>query len=305
MVINHGSSKSQWFNNFINQDGEGSEYFISYDEPVDTSEVIRPRTNQLLQKFNTKNGVKHVWCTFSNDQIDYNFANPEILYEFIRIIIHHMNQGITVLRFDAIAFLWKKVGTKCINLDETHEIVRLFRTIMEYLSPKSILVTETNTPARENVSYFGNANEAQWIYNFSLPPVLLFSILKGDSSYLEKLTMSMPPSQLGTSYLNFIASHDGVGLRPAEDFLNKEEMDLLIETMRDNGGKISYRTDQEGKKSPYEINISLINAIEKTVFGKDEYMIDRFICIHTIMMSLEGVPAFYMHSLLGTDNDNE
>ena len=305
MIINHGSSKSQWFNNFINQDGEGSEYFISYDEPVDTSEVIRPRTNQLLQKFNTKNGVKHVWCTFSNDQIDYNFANPEILYEFIRIIIHHMNQGITVLRFDAIAFLWKKVGTKCINLDETHEIVRLFRTIMEYLSPKSILVTETNTPARENVSYFGNANEAQWIYNFSLPPVLLFSILKGDSSYLEKLTMSMPPSQLGTSYLNFIASHDGVGLRPAEDFLNKEEMDLLIETMRDNGGKISYRTDQEGKKSPYEINISLINAIEKTVFGKDEYMIDRYICIHTIMMSLEGVPAFYMHSLLGTGNDNE
>ena len=305
MVINHGSSKSQWFNDFINQDGEGSEYFISYDEPIDTSEVVRPRTNQLLQKFNTKNGVKHVWCTFSNDQIDYNFANPEILYEFIRIIIHHMNQGITVLRFDAIAFLWKKVGTKCINLDETHEIVRLFRTIMEYLSPKSILVTETNTPARENVSYFGNANEAQWIYNFSLPPVLLFSILKGDSSYLEKLTMSMPPSQLGTSYLNFIASHDGVGLRPAEDFLNKEEMDLLIETMRDNGGKISYRTDQEGKKSPYEINISLINAIEKTVFGKDEYMIDRFICIHTIMMSLEGVPAFYMHSLLGTGNDNE
>ena len=305
IVINHGSSKSHWFQNFINQEGKGSNYFINFDKLIDTSDVVRPRTNQLLQKFNTKKGDKYVWCTFSKDQVDYNFSNPEILYEFIMIIKHHMRQGITVLRFDAIAFLWKKFGTECINLDETHEIVRLFRTIMEYLSPKSILVTETNTPARENVSYFGNANEAQWIYNFSLPPVLLFSILKGDSSYLEKLTMSMPPSQLGTSYLNFIASHDGIGLRPAEDFLNKEEMDILIETMKDNGGKISFRTDQQGKKSPYEINISLIDAIKKTVFGKDKYMLNRFICIHTIMMSLEGVPAFYIHSLLGTANDYE
>ena len=305
MVINHGSSKSEWFKNFLSGKGKGSNYFLSFDSAFDTSEVVRPRTNELLQKFITDDGEKFLWCTFSKDQIDYNFSNPDILYEFIEILSYHINQNITVFRFDAVAFLWKKVGTKCINLEETHELIRLFRTIMEYLCKKSILVTETNTPARENVSYFGNANEAQWIYNFSLPPILLYTILSGNSSHIEKLTMSMPPSQLGTSYLNFIASHDGIGLRPAEDFLTSKEIQTLIELMQENGGKVSYRTNQNGEDSPYELNISLLNAVNQTFYGTDELQSDRFICIHAIMMSLEGVPAFYIHSLLGTENDHE
>ena len=212
VVINHGSSKSKWFNNFKNGEGEGSDYFLSFDNYFDTKQVIRPRTSDLLQKVYTHTGEKFVWCTFSHDQIDYDFANQKVLLEFIKIILFYLENGVTILRFDAIAFLWKDIRTNCINLPETHEIVRLFRTIMEYVSHQSVLVTETNTPARENVSYFGNANEAQWIYNFSLPPILIFTILSGDSSHLEKLTMSMPPSQLGTAYLNFIASHDGIGL---------------------------------------------------------------------------------------------
>lgn len=305
IVINHGSSKSEWFKNFLSGKGKGSNYFLSFDNTFDTSEVVRPRTNELLQKFLTNEGDKFLWCTFSKDQIDYNFSNPDILYEFIEILSYHINQNITVFRFDAVAFLWKKIGTKCINLEETHELIRLFRTIMEYLYKKSILVTETNTPARENVSYFGNANEAQWIYNFSLPPILLYTILSGNSSHIEKLTMSMPPSQLGTSYLNFIASHDGIGLRPAEDFLSSREIQELIELMQKNGGKVSYRTNQNGEDSPYELNISLLNAVNQTFYDTDELQLDRFICIHAIMMSLEGVPAFYIHSLLGTENDYE
>ena len=202
-----------------------------------------------------------------------------------------------------MAFIWKKIGTSCINLEKTHEIVRLFRTLLDYLSPKAILVTETNTPARENVSYFGNANEAHWIYNFSLPPILIYSILAGDSSYLEKLTMSMPPSQLGTSYLNFIASHDGIGLRPAETFLSKDEIAKFINLMEKNGGKVSYRSNNTDTPEPYEINITLFDAMRESFSKERNLSLDRFICIHTIMLSLEGVPAFYVHSLFGTKNN--
>ena len=303
VVINHGSSKSKWFNNFKNGGGEGSDYFLSFDNYFDTKQVIRPRTSDLLQKVYTHTGEKYVWCTFSHDQIDYDFANQKVLLEFIKIILFYLENGVTILRFDAIAFLWKDIRTNCINLPETHEIVRLFRTIMEYVSHQSVLVTETNTPARENVSYFGNANEAQWIYNFSLPPILIFTILSGDSSHLEKLTMSMPPSQLGTAYLNFIASHDGIGLRPAEDFLSDEDIKALIGLMKDSNGQVSYRNNNLGKESPYEINISLFDAMSKTFSGENQLAVERFICIHTIMMSLEGVPAFYFHSLVGTKND--
>ena len=305
VVINHGSSKSKWFNNFKNGEGKGCDYFLSFTNHFDTKKVIRPRTSPLLQKIHTHTGEKYVWCTFSHDQIDYDFSNQEVLIEFIKIILFYFENGVTILRFDAIAFLWKNIHTNCINQPETHEIVRLFRSIMEYVAENSVLVTETNTPARENVSYFGNANEAQWIYNFSLPPILIYTILSGDSSHLEKLTMSMPPSQLGTAYLNFIASHDGIGLRPAEDFLSEKDINSLINLMKDSNGQVSYRTNNEGLESPYEINISLFDAMSKTFSNEDKLVIERFVCIHTIMMSLEGVPAFYFHSLIGTKNDIE
>ena len=303
VVINHGSSKSKWFENFIKGEGKGHNYFLNFEQKFDTSKVVRPRTSDLLNPVDTANGKRYVWCTFSEDQVDYNFSNPVVLYEFIQIIIFYLSKGITIFRFDAVAFIWKKIGTTCINLDKTHEIVRLFRTILTYLAPKAILITETNTPARENVSYFGNANEAHWIYNFSLPPILIYSILSSDSSYLEQLTMSMPPSQLGTSYLNFIASHDGIGLRPAESFLTKNEVVKFIDLMEKNGGKVSYRNNNTDTPEPYEINISLFDAMKET-FNKERSLdIERFICIHTIMFSLEGVPAIYIHSLFGSNND--
>ncbi len=303
VVINHGSSESLWFKNFIKGEGKGSDYFLNFDEPFDTSKVVRPRTSDLLNPVETADGTKYIWCTFSKDQVDYNFSNPVVLFEFIQIIIFYLSRGITVFRFDAVAFIWKKIGTSCINLEKTHEIVRLFRTLLTYLSPKAILVTETNTPARENVSYFGNANEAHWIYNFSLPPILIYSILAGDSSYLEKLTMSMPPSQLGTSYLNFIASHDGIGLRPAETFLTKDEISRFINLMEQNGGRVSYRSNNTDTPEPYEINITLFDAMKESFNKEVNLYLERFICIHAIMLSLEGVPAFYIHSLFGTQND--
>ena len=303
VVINHGSSEGVWFKNFIKGEGRGHDYFLSFDNTFDITEVVRPRTSPLLNTFDTHNGTRYLWCTFSKDQVDYNFNNPKVINEFVEIILYYLKMGITIFRFDAVAFLWKRIGTSCMNLEKTHEIIRLFRTIIDYLSPYTVLVTETNTPAAENVSYFGNGNEAHWIYNFSLPPILIYSVLIGNASYLEKLTMSMPPSQIGTSYLNFIASHDGIGLRPVETFLTKIEVERFTQLMENNGGKITYRSTNTDVDEPYEINISLFDAMKETFSKEKKLFIERYICIHTIMMSLEGVPAFYIHSLFGTEND--
>ena len=303
VVINHGSSEGVWFKNFIKGEGRGHDYFLSFDNTFDITEVVRPRTSPLSNTFDTHDGTRYLWCTFSKDQVDYNFNNPKVINEFVEIILYYLKMGITIFRFDAVAFLWKRIGTSCMNLEKTHEIIRLFRTIIDYLSPYTVLVTETNTPAAENVSYFGNGNEAHWIYNFSLPPILIYSVLIGNASYLEKLTMSMPPSQIGTSYLNFIASHDGIGLRPVETFLTKIEVERFTQLMENNGGKITYRSTNTDVDEPYEINISLFDAMKETFSKEKKLFIERYICIHTIMMSLEGVPAFYIHSLFGTEND--
>ena len=303
LVINHCSSRSAWFDNFIKGEGPGCDYFFTAQPYDNLSDVVRPRTSPLLKEVETGNGKQFVWCTFSHDQVDFDFRNPEVLKAFTSIIKQYLDMGVKIFRLDAIAFLWKIAGTKSINLTQTHEIVRLLRTLIESAEPQAIIITETNIPNTQNLTYFGNANEAHGIYNFSLPPLLINTLLTGNCLYLKRWLMSMPPSQDGTMYFNFIASHDGIGLRPAEGLLSEGELEKLVETIENFGGKISWRTSDKGEQKPYELNISLYDAMQGTIHGKDQWNFARFICAHAIMFALEGIPGLYIHSLLGTQND--
>lgn len=303
LVINHCSSRSEWFEQFKNNREPESGYFICVDPQTDLSAVTRPRTNPLLREVNTLDGVMHVWCTFSHDQVDLNFANPEVLIEMVSVIDYYLRRGVSIFRLDAVAFLWKEIGSNCLNLPQTHEMVRLLRTLIEYRNPRAVIITETNIPNRENLAYFGNANEAHVIYNFALPPLLLHGLLTGSSYYLNNWLMSMPPAQDGTTYLNFIASHDGIGLRPVEGLLNDDEINQITDSMQQFGARISWRNLSDGEVRPYEINISLYDALSGTLKGRDDWQFERFICANCIMLSLEGIPAFYIHSLLATEND--
>ncbi len=305
LVINHCSSRSAWFDNFIKGEGIGHDFFYTASPEDDLSAVVRPRTSDLLRKTETGKGTQHVWCTFSHDQVDFDFRNPEVLKSFVDIIRLYLDRGVKIFRFDAVAFLWKKLNSSSINLPETHEVIRLLRTLLEHAEADAVIITETNIPNTQNLTYFGNANEAHAIYNFSLPPLLINSLVTGNCLYLKRWLMSMPPSQNGTTYFNFIASHDGIGLRPAEGLLNDYELTTLVETMQSFGGKVSWRSTALGQQKAYEINIALFDALQGTTKGADSFGLERFICAHAVMFALEGIPGVYIHSLLGTQNDYE
>ncbi len=306
LVINHCSGQSDWFEQFKRGELPGKDYFYCASPDADLSEVVRPRTSPLLREVSTPQGSRHVWCTFSHDQPDLDFSNPDVLIEFVRIIRFYLERGIRIFRFDAIAFLWKEPGSSCINLPQTHEIVRLLRTLIEHHDIDAIIITETNIPNRENLAYFGNANEAHLIYNFPLPPLLVNTMVTGNSHALKNWLMSLPPAMSGTTYFNIIASHDGIGLRPGEGLLSEDQISDLVKTMESFGGLISWRAQGNGIDKPYEINITLFDAMKGTIAeGPDEWQEQRFICLHAIMLGLEGLPAFYIHSLLGSQNDYE
>lgn len=302
LVINHCSSRGRWFENYKKRVHPGKDYFIEASPDEDLSLVVRPRTSPLLREVETLDGTKHIWCTFSHDQVDLNFSNPDLLLEIVKTIRFYMDRGVKIFRFDAVAYIWKEIGTPCINHPKTHEIIRLLRTLIEAHSTDTVIITETNLPVHENLSYFGNANEAHAIYNFSLPPLLLHTMLSGNSQAIKQWQMSMPPAQDGTFYFNFLASHDGIGLRPAEGLIDEEDLQTIITSAQSFGGKVSWRTSDGGKPKAYEINITFFEAMQGTHGGKDRWQIDRYICAHAIMLALEGVPAFYIHSMLATEN---
>ncbi|WP_341936304.1 alpha-amylase family glycosyl hydrolase [Marinimicrobium sp. C2-29] len=303
LVINHVSSQSGWFRNYQYGKDPGRDYFVEASPHYDLSMVVRPRTSPLLRTIETTEGVKHVWCTFSHDQVDVDFRNPKVLLEYLRIIGLYLDEGIQWLRLDAVAFLWKEIGTACIHLPQTHEVVKLVRLLMEYKNARAILISETNVPNRENLTYFGNSNEAHLIYNFSFPPLVIHALLSGQGHYLKNWLMSMPPSPVGCAYLNFTASHDGIGLRPAEGLLSDVELETFLAALQWFGGRISSRTDNEGNSKPYEANISLFDAFKGTYKGTDRWQEARLLCSQIIMMSLEGIAAFYIHALFATPND--
>ena len=303
IVLNHASRSSKWFANFLKGSGQGHDFFKVVKDWNGIAQIERPRSSKLFQKIRTDDGVKKVWCTFSHDQIDLDFSKPAVLLEFLKIIKFYIKKNIKIFRLDAVAFLWKKQNTSCINLPETHYIIKLIRFVSTLIDKNTIIITETNIPSKENLSYFGNNDEAHWIYNFTLSPLILFTLLGGNCSQLRKWSMTMPPAQEGNAYFNFLASHDGIGLRPVEGKLDSTELYKLIDKMRESGGRISYKTSQWGEEIPYEINITYLDSLKSTFNGDESFQIKRFICAHTIMLAMEGIPAIYIHSFLGTEND--
>ena len=302
LVLNHCSSRSAWFDNFKQGIDPGRGYFFSKGSSFDVSRVVRPRTSDLTMPVVTWEGEQQVWCTFSHDQVDFDFSNPDVLLEFTRIIRLYLDRGVRIFRLDAVAFTWKRSGTTCINLPEAHDLVRLLRSLIEWVQPDAIIITETNVPNIENLAYFGQRDEAHCIYNFALPPLLIHTLVEADSSRITRWLMSMPPAILGTTYFNFLASHDGIGLRPVEGLLSEGELDSMIDRLQENGALLSWREHADGTRTVYEVNVSLFDAF-KHIGEAVDLTLERMILAHAILLGLEGVPAIYLHSFLATNND--
>lgn len=304
-VANHMSKSSEWFQKFLNNDPKYKEFFVEKEKDFDTANVVRPRTSPLFHKYDGVDGEKEIWTTFSEDQVDVNVKNFSVLLELTDVLLYYAEQGATSIRLDAIGFLWKESGTSCMHLPQTHAIISMWRLIFDYLQPNMQIITETNVPHEENISYFGDGkNEANMVYQFSLPPLVLHSMTSHDASKMTEWAKTISKVSDTSTYFNFLASHDGIGMRPVTGILSDDEIDALIEKVKTNGGRASYKTNPDGSQSVYELNINygeaLVNKGEDTT---DELIIQKILAAHAILLMSIGVPAIYYHSLLGSQND--
>ncbi len=303
-VCNHMSAKSKWFENYINQTPGYEDFFISVDPETDLSAVTRPRALPLLTPFTLHDGsVRHLWTTFSEDQIDLNFASPEVLIAMVDVLLHYLMEGARYIRLDAVGFMWKIPGTNCIHLEQTHRLIQLFRAITDRLAPGTVLITETNVPHKDNISYFGDGeNEAQMVYQFSLPPLVLHAVHCQDVRALCQWASSLKLPSMKTTWFNFLASHDGIGLNPLRGILPESEILSLVEKLQQEGALVNWKNNPDGTRSPYEINVTYLDALSAKE-SEDNERIARFILAHAVLLSFPGVPAVYIQSILGSRND--
>lgn len=302
-VANHMSKSSDWFKKFLAEDSDFQEAFINENPNFDVSNVVRPRTSPLFHTYEGKNGPVSAWSTFSEDQVDVNIQDGKMLARLTDVILTYAREGASSIRLDAIGFLWKKSGTSSMHLTETHEVIQLWRILLEYFAPNTQIITETNVPHEENISYFGNKqNEAQMVYQFPLPPLVLHAFTKNSSKILNGWAKNIDRVSSTATYFNFLASHDGIGMRPTEGILPEEERGFLVEKVLANGGKVSYKSNLDGSKTVYELNINYSEAL-RNVGENDEQTTQKMIAAHHILLSMVGVPAIYYHSLFGSKND--
>ncbi len=306
-VINHMSAQGEWFQKFLQDEEPYRDYFVTVEGDPDLSDVVRPRALPLLTEFETAAGKRKVWTTFSADQVDLNFANPDVLLEIFDILLMYAQRGAQFIRLDAIAYLWKEIGTPCIHLPQTHAVIQLFHAVLDEVAPHVRLITETNVPHADNISYFGDGtNEAQLVYNFALPPLVLHTFRTGDASVLSGWASSLTLPSDRTTFFNFLASHDGVGLNPARGILSSADIDSLIERTLTHGGLISYKQNSDGTTSPYEMNINYFDALSDPSSDEPlDLQVDRFMAAQAIMLTIVGMPGIYFHSLFGSRNWKE
>jgi sucrose phosphorylase len=310
-VINHVSSKSRWFVEFLAGNPEYEDFFIWFGAdneltPAQRRMIFRPRTTPILTRYETLRGPLYVWTTFSRDQIDLNYRNPKVLLKVIGVLLFYVRHGADVLRLDAVTYLWNEPGTRCVHLEQTHEIIKLLRDVLSIVAPHVALVTETNVPHEENVAYFGNGrDEAHMVYNFALPPLVLHTFYTGDARALSKWADSMASPSDTATFFNFLDSHDGIGLLGAQNILSLEDIKRICQKVADHGGFISYKTSENGMEVPYELNITWYSALNKKQDGESlAIQIKRFLASRAIALVLQGVPGIYLHSLFGTHNDH-
>jgi len=304
-VINHVSASSGYMKGYCAGDPKYADFFIALDPATDTSRVLRTRNLPLLHDYETQTGKKWLWTTFSRDQLDLNFSNPAVLLEILDVLLGYAAHGAMMIRLDAIPYLWKELGTSCAHLPQTHELIKLIRVVLDAAAPQVLLLTETNVPHQENVRYFGDrGDEAQIIYNFSLAPLILWSLHKGDASVLSKWARGIEKVSDRATYLNITATHDGIGMRPTEGILSEPERAELVQLAYDHGGDITGKLNADGSISPYELNLNYFDAVNDPRRDEQEDLqIRRFLVSQAIPMALMGMPGIYIHSLLGSRND--
>lgn len=326
-VVNHTSDEFEWAQKAKEGNLHYQNYYYTYsdrhipDEFEKTLPEIFPQSAPGNFTYNDEM-EKWVMTCFNTYQWDLNYRNPEVFIEMLSNLVGLANLGVDVIRFDALAFLWKKLGTLSQNLPEAHTLISLFRLCLQVVAPGVILLAEAIVAPRNIIKYFGEGtltgNECEVAYNASLMALLWNSIATKKASLLVKSVSEIPTKPQDATWVNYIRCHDDIGLGYDDDFVRAMGYDPTahkqfilnyycgkLEWSPAKGLMFMYNPKNgDGRITGSAASLlGLETALEQKNDKIVDYAITKILMMHGIILTYGGIPMIYAGDEIATLND--
>jgi len=327
VVVNHTSDEHEWARRARAGEPEFEDFYFLFDdrEVPDAYErtmpEIFPETAPGNFTFDEASG-KWAMTVFNTYQWDLNYTNPRVFIELVDVVLHWANHGADVVRLDAVAFLWKQLGTTCQNLREAHLILQLMKDCCQIVAPGVLFIAEAIVAPVEITRYFGEdaviAKECEIAYNATLMALLWDGIATGNARLLSRGVRSLPNKLDRATWLNYVRCHDDIGLGfddadiAAAGYEPAAHRRFLLEwftgrfagsTARGELFAVNERTGDARISGSLASLAGLESALESGDPGAVDLAVDRIVLLHAMIMSYGGIPMLYYGDEVATLND--
>lgn len=327
VVLNHTSDEHEWAQRARRGEQKYQDYFYVFDNR-DMPDIFEETMPEIFPEISPGNFTwdeamgKWVMTSFNSYQWDLNYSNPSVLIEMLDIILFWANHGADILRLDAVAFLWKKIGSTCQNEREAHLILQLLKDCCQVTAPGVLFIAEAIVAPVEVIKYFGedaiNAKECEIAYNATYMALLWDAVATKNAELLYRGIKSLPDKLERATWLNYIRCHDDIGL-------GFDDADIHLagyEPAAHRRFLVDYYTgnyaDSPARGRPFAANVKTGDArisgtlaslvgLESAQESGDEEAIDAAINIilllNSMILSFGGIPLLYYGDEIGTLND--
>ena len=327
VVVNHTSDQHEWAQRARAGDQDYQAFYYLFDNREipdlfeETMPEIFPETAPGNFTWDPTLG-KWAMTVFNDYQWDLNYTNPRVLIEMVDIILFWANQGADVVRLDAVAFLWKKIGTQCQNEREAHLILQLMKDCCQVVAPGVLFIAEAIVAPLEIIKYFGEdaimAKECEIAYNATFMALLWDATATKNAKLLRRGIQNLPAKLDRATWLNYIRCHDDIGLGFDDNDIRASGYEpgphrrFLVDWLTGNFAGSPARGRPFGvnpKTGDARISgalaslVGLEAALEQQDWTAIDRAIEQILLLHGLILSFGGIPLLYYGDEIGTFND--
>lgn len=327
VVVNHTSNEHEWAAKARAGDKTYQDYYHVFDDRElpdlyeETMPEVFPETAPGNFTWDETMG-KWVMTVFNDYQWDLNYSNPAVLIEMVEIILHWANHGADIIRLDAVAFLWKKIGSACQNEREAHLILQLMKDCCQVTAPGVLFIAEAIVAPVEVIKYFGedaiNAKECEIAYNATFMALLWDAVATKKAGLLNLGIRSIPDKLERATWLNYVRCHDDIGLGFDDNDIRRAGYDpklhrkFLIDYYTGNhkvspARGLAFGANKKNGDARIAGSLASLAGLESAIENNDpaaiQEAIDTILLLHSAIMAFGGIPLLYYGDAIGTLND--